>query len=179
VLSSRLDLILTDDPSSSATNLLVRSVGGGQLGFYATPHWHRKLKAKFPQSLTGAPFILPLIGSSQRKSLELEFSRLGVKPSVRVEIDDSALMKSLGATGLGVIAAPCFLAQEIFNKYGLRLIGASRATESYFAICHHHHQQHPGTLLILDAVSAGRGITPKRKKMIRTRNWTSRSDSRT
>jgi LysR family transcriptional activator of nhaA len=58
-----------------------------------------------------------------------------VQPRIIGEVEDSALLKALGAEGHGIFCAPSTVAREVAAMYGLAPIGETREIiERFYAI---------------------------------------------
>jgi LysR family transcriptional regulator, transcriptional activator of nhaA len=150
----RLDLVLSDRPIPGGFNVKAynHGLGDSEVGFFA----HKDLAARyvngFPASLRDAPLLLPLRTTAVRRALDEWFDRLGVLPRIVAEFDDSALLKSFGAVGIGVFPAPLAIAKEVERMYEARMIGvADGIKESYFAVSPERRLKHPAVLLITAA----------------------------
>ncbi len=123
--SLRLDLVLADEPApaSMPVKAYSHSLGEAEVVFCAEPKLAKRLRRNFPQSLHGAPAMLPASRTAWRHQLDHWFASHGIRPRVVAEFDDAALMKTAAADGLGF--AP--VAQPILNyakeHYGLASIG--------------------------------------------------------
>lgn len=82
-----------------------------------------KLKKGFPQSITGQPLVLPTIHSRTRHECERWFSEQRVNPQVVVEAQDTAVQKSLGASGVGLIAVPEVAVRDLVESKTLQKLG--------------------------------------------------------
>lgn len=133
----RLDLVLSDRPipigiSVKAFNHLL---GESPVSFFGTEELASRFQKNFPHSLDGAPVLLPMKGSAQRRSLDGWFDEIGVAPEIVAEFDDSALLKAFGEAGAGVFPAPLAIARQIEQTYHAREIGPAAAVkETYYAI---------------------------------------------
>jgi LysR family transcriptional activator of nhaA len=150
----RLDLILSDRPipigfSVKAFNHLL---GESAISFYGQDRLARKYESGFPQSLDGAPLLLPVTGSALRRSLDDWFDQLGVVPNIVAEFDDSALLKAFGEAGAGIFPAPRVIERELRNTYHVRPIGAAGPVkEIYYAISPERVLKQPAVRRITDA----------------------------
>jgi LysR family transcriptional regulator, transcriptional activator of nhaA len=149
--AERLDVLLADEPPLGAVKVKTELLGSACLEMFCTPALHRRLFKTFPQSLHGAPIILPPQHSDKRQRLDAEFVRLKVKPLVVAEVDDSALLKTLAAAGVGVIPAPDFVQAELRAWYGLLPLGKLSAKESYFLSTVAHRGSHAAVQAMLRA----------------------------
>ena len=133
----RLDLVLSDRPipigfSVKAFN---HQLGESPISFYGRDDLAERYAENFPESLDGAPVLLPMTGSAQRRSLEGWFDEIGVTPLIVAEFDDSALLKAFGETGAGIFPAPVAIERQLEYTYHVRLIGAAGPLkETYYAI---------------------------------------------
>ena len=150
----RLDLILSDRPipigfSVKAFNHLL---GESSISFYGQDDVAGKYENGFPQSLNGAPLLLPVTGSALRHSLDDWFDQIGVVPNVVAEFDDSALLKAFGEAGAGIFPAPRVIDRELRNTYHVRHIGeAGPVKETYYAISPERVLKQPAVRRITDA----------------------------
>lgn len=133
----RLDVVLADTPVPSGTGLKAYSHQLGECGiaFFAEPKAARRMRPRFPASLDRRPFLAPTSEYVLRRSLELWFDKVGVRPEIVAEFEDSALMKVFGQDGLGFFAAPSVMTEAIEKQYGLRKIGETdEVRERFYAI---------------------------------------------
>src|SRR6185295_8463311 len=88
----RLDIVLADEPASSTLKAKTfnHRLGHSGITFCARPPLAGKLRHKFPQSLDGAPALLPSENMGMRKVLESWFDAQGIRPRVIGEFEDSA-----------------------------------------------------------------------------------------
>ncbi len=133
----RLDMVLSDTalPAGLGLKAYNHSLGSSPVGLFAHKKQAKKYKKNFPQSLDGAPFMLPSTDNVMRQGLENWFQRVGVLPKVVAEITDSALLKMFGAAGCGIFAAPASISAEVEHMYDSSCIGiAEDVSETYYAI---------------------------------------------
>lgn len=149
----RLDLVLSDRrmPVNTSVKAYNHSLGDSEIALFSTPSALRRYKRNFPQSLDGAPMLLPGRGSAMRRELDDWFERTGVEPRVVAEFDDSALLKMFGAGGVGVFPAPHAIAPEIERMYNAKVIGlAEGVRESYVAISPERRLKNPAVLQVIE-----------------------------
>jgi LysR family transcriptional regulator, transcriptional activator of nhaA len=148
-----VDMVLTDAPAVNPSNVKVFNhfLGESQLAVFGDPELVAAYRQGFPRSLEGAPFLLPSDASVTRRSLEAWFDELGVRPSVVAELDDSALLKSLGEAGLGLFAAPNVIAKEIKRQYRVEKLGmAPNVIERFYAITAERKLKHPALVALTE-----------------------------
>ncbi len=150
----RLDVVLSDVPITAATGVKAFNhlLGTSAVTWYGAPELATRYRKGFPNSLNGAPVLLPSQGSLLRRSLDHWFDVRGIRPVVAGEFKDSALMKAFGQAGAGVFAAPNAIAKEIRAQYRCGVIGlAESVTESYYAISVERRLKHPAVAAICEA----------------------------
>ena len=146
-----LDLVLTDAPISPNVKVKAYNHLLGECGvaIFAPQKNASVYKRKFPQSLDGAPFLLPTENTSLRRSLDQWFDAQDLRPAVIGEFEDSALLEVFGQTGLGLFAAPSAIEEEVCKQYGVRTIGHIDAVqERYYAISVERKLKHPAVVAI-------------------------------
>lgn len=142
----RLDLVLTDRPLPSETEVRAYTHKLGECGtsFLACPDLARSLHGRFPGCLDGAPMLIPGAETAVRPRLLRWLDGKRVRPQIRGEFDDGALMKAFGAAGTGVFIAPSAVAREVEQVYGVQCIGESeQIQERYYAISTERRFSHP------------------------------------
>jgi len=153
----QLDVVLADTPIGPGASVRAfnHELGGDSTTFFATSGLHTTLKGKFPQSLDGAPFILPYGASSLRRQLDQWFEQVSVRPRIVAEFQDSALIKTFGSDGVGIFASPSFLEAPIVSMYGVRAIGRTEdVQEKYYAWSIERKLKHPAVVAISTAARA-------------------------
>ena len=84
-----------------------------------------------------------------RRDLEDWFENKDITPNRVAEIDDSALLKVFGESGLGIFPAPVVMADNILKMYGAKKIGSiNEISESYYAISAERKLKHPSVVEI-------------------------------
>lgn len=149
-----LDIVLTDAPVGPSVKVRAFSHLLGECGvsFVATPQLARRLRRNFPRSLDGAPFLLPTDNTALRRSLEQWFDAKGIRPVVRAEFEDSALLKAFGQAGLGVFSVPTAVESEVCKQYSVRPVGqVPEVKERFYAISVERKLKHPAVVAISDA----------------------------
>jgi LysR family transcriptional activator of nhaA len=153
-----LDVVLGDAPADPADAVRARSlpVGDSGVSFFAAPALAARLTARpFPARLDGAPFVLPPRSAPLRRALTYWFERLGLRPAVVAECDDSALVKALGGRGAGVFVAPTAIAAEVRRQYGVRSLGRTRAVREHFYVITAGRREHdPAVRAIVESARA-------------------------
>lgn len=141
-----LDAVIMDAPASSQIKLKANSRLLMQSGvsFFGSPDLHKAYHASFPESLDGAPVLLPTVNTSLRRSLENAFKNLGVTPKIVGEFDDAALLASFGQLGVGLFPAPNALMEEIQQQFKSLVLGdVPGVVEKYYMITVDRKIKHP------------------------------------
>ncbi len=132
-----LDIVISDTPVGFAREVRARSQELGECGLLimGTSALARRYNDGFPQSLDGAPFLLPGPGTTMRGMLESWFNRLGIRPRIVAEFGESALLKAFGQEGAGLFPIPSIIEKEVAIQYGVRRVGRiDELREHFFAI---------------------------------------------
>lgn len=147
----KLDVVLSDialDPLYKVQAYSHR-LGESDVMIVGARDLARRYRRGFPASLDGAPFLLPTESSVLRRQLERWFSDLHVAPGVRGEFADSAMMKIAGVSGLGLLAVPGIIEDDVRNIYGLHRVGvAVGVQEQFYAVSVERRIKHSGVLAI-------------------------------
>jgi LysR family transcriptional regulator, transcriptional activator of nhaA len=150
----RLDVVLSDRPAPANRNLRVYShpVGTAPLAWYAPPLLAEAAAAGFPQSLAQVPVLLPTGHAALRPRLDAWFERRGVTPRIVGEFEDSALLVTFAAAGMGVFPAPADIGEELGARYGVRPVAdGDGLAEQFFAIATERKVLHPLVQRLLPA----------------------------
>ncbi|MEM1152907.1 MAG: transcriptional activator NhaR [Pseudomonadota bacterium] len=149
----QLDLIISDRPIPIGFGVKAynHQLGQSGIGIFAARAVAARYSKKFPQSLEGAPLILPLHNTALRRELDQWLEQLNVGPQIVAECEDSALTKMLGSSGVGLFPAPLAIRDEIERTYKARLVGElGGVSESYVAISPERRLKHPAVLDIIE-----------------------------
>lgn len=150
----RVDVVLSESPIPPATPVKAYNhlLGGCPVMVFGVPQLAKTFRRDFPARLDGAPFLLPMEGSSLRRSLEQWFDGQGIRPRVVGEFKDSALMMTFGQAGAGLFAAPSAIEQEIRRNYRVVTIGRIDSIgERFYAISVERRLKHPAVVAISEA----------------------------
>ncbi len=146
-----LDLVLTDRPPvlDADTRLHQHELVRSPMSLFAAPDLARTLKTGFPASLDGQPFLANAVDAPYVSQLMHWFDNMGVRVSMRAEVDDSALIKVFGHHGMGFFAAPSVIADEVCRQYQVEWIGEVKtAQDRLYAITRGAQPSHPAVQAI-------------------------------
>jgi LysR family transcriptional activator of nhaA len=147
----RLDIVLADEPASSTLKAKTfnHRLGRSGITFCAMPALAAKLRRKFPQSLDGAPALLPSENMGMRMALETWFDAQGIRPRVIGEFEDSALMEVCSSGGRGFTVVHTVVDRAALKHYGLRVIAKVKDCASdFYAITAERRVKHPAAVAI-------------------------------
>jgi LysR family transcriptional activator of nhaA len=146
-----LDLVVSDFPANPRLGMKAFNHLLGDCGvtFFAKDDLARKYRRGFPASLDGAPMLLPSGNTALRRSLDQWFDEQEIRPKVRAEFTDSALLKAFGAFGDGIFVAPTAVEEDVRRMYGVSVVGREDSVrESFYAISVEKRLKHPAVVAI-------------------------------
>ena len=152
-----MDLVLSDSPlpPTSATRAYNHLLGECGVCILGSSSLAQKFRRGFPQSLDGAPFLLPTRKSMLRRSLDQWFDAQNIRPELLGEFDDSALLKVFGQAGVGLFPGPSAVEQETCRQYNVQLVGRLDAVrERFYAISVERKLKHPAVKAITAAAQS-------------------------
>jgi LysR family transcriptional activator of nhaA len=152
--AQELDLVITDVPLPPHLEVRAFShlLGESGVTLFAAPALARRYRARFPQSLDGAPLLLATPNTAMRRALDQWFEELQIRPRLVAEVEDSALLKVFGQHGAGIFAAPSIVAADVKRQYGVHALGRAQGVrERFYAITLERRIRHPGVVAIAAA----------------------------
>jgi LysR family transcriptional activator of nhaA len=150
----RLDLVLCDAPPPPNPNLklYVHPLTTSSLSWYAAPKWAKAAAQNFPASLAEVPVLLPTRHAAVRAQIDRWFEQHGIRPRIQGEFQDSAMLKTFGASGLGVFPAVDRVHADVVARYEVQRIGAAEGVEErILAVAADKRVQHPLVARLLRA----------------------------
>ncbi|MDQ3264856.1 MAG: transcriptional activator NhaR [Myxococcota bacterium] len=147
-----VDVVIADAPAGEQLSVRVFNhlLGKSGTSFFAAPAL-AGLEEKFPQSLHGAPLLVPSDASAIRARLEHWFARQSVHPVVTGEFDDSALLTAFGQRGLGVFAMPSVIEAEVCRQFHVTVIGRTEEiVSSFYAVSAERKLRHPSVVALAE-----------------------------
>jgi len=152
-----LDVVLTDAPIPPALKIRAYNhlLGESTVTFMASDRLSKCYRKGFPESMSGAPILLPAEGTTLRGSLEQWFDNLEIRPNIAGEFEDNALLKAFGQEGVGIFAVPSVILDEVGRQYGVTPIGlAEGIVERFYAISLERKIRHPAVDTICQSARA-------------------------
>jgi len=142
----RLDLLLTDRPAPAHANLRLytHAMGSSPVAWYSTPALVDAQGLGFPQCLAYLPVLLPSSHNAMRARLDQWFLAQGIAPHVVGECEDSALLSTFGAGGMGLFPGTAVAYDGLLPSGQLKCWGQCAGVEEhFFAIGAEKKVQHP------------------------------------
>ena len=133
----RLDVVLADRPAAPNPNLKLysHSLGSSALAWYAPPSLYAAARRGFPRSLSEVPVVLPTAHAAVRARLDAWFEELDIIPRVVGDFEDSALLETFAAAGLGAFPAPELVQSALVARHRVRRVGpCTGVNEHFFAV---------------------------------------------
>ena len=142
----RLDVVLSDRPAPTNPNIKLYShaLGSSAFAWYGTAELVNAAIKNFPQSLADMPVLLPTAHTAVRVRLDHWFEQRAIRPRVAGEFEDSALLKTFGAGGMGLFPAAEWVHENLLAHYAVQRLGPCEGvTEEFFAIGTERKVKHP------------------------------------
>jgi len=152
--SHRLDLVISDTPAPPNIKMPAYSHPMGESGItlFATPKLATQYRRGFPQSLHGAPILLPTPAAMLRRLVDQWLVHHQLHPTIIGEFDDSVTLKVFGQDGYGIFPGATAMEKEICRQYQVQVIGRLDALKAHFyAITVKRRLKHPAILAIVQA----------------------------
>ena len=152
-----IDVMLSDAPMDPAVNVRAFNHLLGESGviLFGAAGLVAKYRAGFPQSLDGAPFLLPTSNTTARRSLDQWLEAQHIRPAIVAEFEDSALLQVFGQRGLGLFVAHSLISVEVQRQYGVKIVGQlDGVTERFYAVSLDRKLKHPAVVAISEAARA-------------------------
>ncbi len=150
----KLDVVLSDTPIDPSIKVRAYShlLGESDVVLLGAKSFVKKLRADFPQSLEGAPLLLPMRNTILRRSIDYWLEENELRPKIVGEFEDSAMLKIMGRAGVGIFPAPGIIRQEVESMYGVEYLGTiPDISEKFFALSVERKVKHPAVLAITNA----------------------------
>lgn len=151
----KLDVVLADRPVQSGTTLRVFShlLGESDIMLFGVPALAKKFSPGFPESLNGAPLLLPTRNNAIRGRIDHWFETHNLRPDIVGEFDDNALLNTFGRNGMGLFPAPSALIKDVDAQFGAMPVGElQNVHEQFYAISNERKIKHPAVDAILSAI---------------------------
>jgi LysR family transcriptional activator of nhaA len=121
----RIDLVISDREATGRPHLKLHSqcLASSELAWYAAPKLAPSVMRRFPEALQEVPVLLPTTHAAVRVPLDQWLEARGLRPRIAGEFEDSALLATFAAAGMGVMPAASLMEQELIQRFGLQRVG--------------------------------------------------------
>ena len=154
----KLDAVLADRaaPPNPALRTTSQLLGSSAIAWYAPPLWAEAAANGFPHSLAVVPVLLPTDHAAMRARIDHWLERERIRPRIAGEFEDSALLSTFAATGMGVMPAPVSLGEHLAQTHGLVQVGSTPEVQEQFHLIYSARKvMHPLLTRLLEAGKIG------------------------
>ena len=147
----KLDVVLSDTPIDPSMKVKAYShlLGESDVVLVGTKDLAKKVRKDFPDSLNSTPILLPMKDTVLRRSLDIWFDENEIRPQIRGEFEDSAMMKIMGKACVGVFPVTAIISEEVQAMYRVESIAkVPGVTERFYALSVERKIKHPAVLAI-------------------------------
>lgn len=154
-----LDVVLANSPArhesrSDLRTLLLSRQPVSLVG----PRRKGRRRFRFPGDLKDVPIVLPGVDSDIRAAFDRVMDEAGIRPIIRAEVDDMAMLRLLARSGDGVtLVPPIVVRDELAAGILLEYCPVPAVEERFYAIMQRRRFPNPLLAELLAAFSAGRG----------------------
>jgi LysR family transcriptional activator of nhaA len=130
----KLDAVLSDRAAPAKSELRITSqvLSRSPIGWYAPKNWSDAARNGYPRSFANVPLLLPTRHSAVRLRIDQWFERERIRPLIAGEFEDSALLMTFGAAGVGVFPAAVSINDDLLETHKLEQIGICEEVEEEF-----------------------------------------------
>lgn len=149
-----LDLIIADTPAppNSKAQIYSHLLGESGVTMFATAKLAAQYRRGFPQSLQGAPVLLPTSDAMLRQLLDPWLAHRELSLNIVGEFDDGMTLKAFGQDGYGIFPGATAIEKEICRQYRVQVVGQLDSLKQHFyAITVQRRLTHPAVLAIVQA----------------------------
>ena len=142
----KLDAVLSDRPAPPNPALKTTSqlLGTSALAWYAPAPWAAAARQNFPHSLAQVPLLLPTEHTTMRARINHWLKHKHIRPRIAGEFEDSALLSTFAASGMGVMPAPLLLQTHLHTTCALELVGTTPDVHEEFHLIYSERKvMHP------------------------------------
>ena len=154
----KLDAVLADRPAPPNPALKTTSqlLGTSALAWYAPAPWAAAARQNFPHNLAQVPLLLPTEHAAVRARINHWLEREHIRPRIAGEFEDSALLSTFAASGMGVMPAPLLLQTHLHTTCALELVGTTPDVHEEFHLIYSARKvMHPLLVRLLAAAGDG------------------------
>lgn len=159
----KLDAMLCDHaaPANPALNITSHRLPSEPIAWFAPVAWAAPAAADFPRSLADVPLLLPTHHSTVRGRIDQWLAREGLRPRLAGEFEDSALLTTFAASGMGVMPAAASWEHHLLTTHQLRMVGRTpQVQEQLHLISSQRKVMHPLVTLLIASLHPSAGAPP-------------------
>lgn len=148
-----LDLVIADTPAPPTIRVQAYNHFMGESGitFFGTSKLATRYRRTFPQSLQGAPLLLPTSNTMLRRLFDDWLTHRQLVPNIVGEFEDSATLKAFGQEGHGLFPGSSVMEKEICRQYQVRVVGSlDSVKQRFYAITVERRLKHPVVVALFD-----------------------------
>lgn len=162
LISGRVHLGLSDSPSLQP-GVHSHFLGSSGLTWFGTPDLARRYRRRFPATLRSAEFVLPAANLALRRALDRWLVEHAEGARIAAEADDTAMLRVLGANGVGVFPVRDALKAEVRDALHAEPIGPIEGVvERYYAVSVERTLRDEAVAAIVSAARSKLGAAPSR-----------------
>lgn len=134
LIQHQLDVILANEPVSSSPDrhLICLFLGSQSLGLVSKPDAWSKGELRIPEDLDGVDMAVPGVRHAARGQFDALCSAAGVKPRLRAEVDDMAMMRLIARDSGWLTLLPDVVVQDELSSGMLLKVGESPQLQEHF-----------------------------------------------
>jgi LysR family transcriptional activator of nhaA len=158
LLRHQYDVILSDRPIAphERARSFNHPLGESGIAICGRADLAARYRHRFPESLDGAPLLLPTGNTDLRRQLDRWLDDKGLAPRIIAEINDSAVLKEFGHAGSGLFPVYAAVLPEIQRQYDVELVGhLENVRVQFYAITLQRKLTHPAVVAISQAAKEG------------------------
>jgi LysR family transcriptional activator of nhaA len=147
-----LDVVISDAPTPPSVSVRARSKLLMESGvtLMAAPDIARDIRSPFPESLTGAPLLVPTERATMRREIDRWLDRRDIHARIMGEFDDFALMGVFAQSGKGAMPVPTHVADEVAREFGVEPVAElSGVKVGFYSHCLEQSLHRPAVRAIL------------------------------
>ena len=144
--SGELDVVLADAPAAGLASQHVSShlILESGVSFVANSKLAVVYKKDFPRSLHGAPFLLPMTGTSLRHELDSWFDSEKIQPDVVGEFENHGMLRAFTESEVGIVPVASCVADQFLTGRGVKKVGETGGVRvRYYAISTRKSLEYP------------------------------------
>ncbi|HSN81410.1 MAG TPA: transcriptional activator NhaR [Polyangiales bacterium] len=148
-----LDVVLADTPCPPGSGIKAFNHLLGECGvsFFAAKKLAPRIRARFPESLDGAPMLMPSGDTALGRAVVQWCESKAIRPEVVAEFNDSALMKAFGQDGVGVFPLPQITETDVKRQYGAQVVGRVEEIRArFYAISPERRLKNPAVVAVCE-----------------------------